>query len=497
MPEQPNILLILTDQQRVDSLGAYGGRMAHTPVADALAARGVRFTQAYTPCSVCSPARASVLTGLYPHQHGVMANGDGLKPGLPNMAERLTAANYRLGYAGKWHIDDTFGPTHFGFHANDWLGYAHPAGGVYMKSFKGSWRGPINHYVEYLYDRGLEMPTLDEQLYRPANANFEIFARQSGPVEANYEHYVAEETIQLIDRFHRYRQRDGKPFFMWANFWGPHNPYILPEPYFSMFKASDVELSPSMAETFANKPYIQRAMSIHYQGVGLLDDDAWREIIAKYAGYCALIDYEIGRIVARLEELGILDNTIVIFSADHGSMVGHHRLIDKGPEPYDDIQNIPMIAAGPGIAQGAVCDEFVYLHDLTPTIMDLAGAEMYPCSNAQSLRSVLGGGRLEKPRDDVYMTRHDHPFPYEQRFLRTARYKYAFNNSDIDELYDLETDPDEMVNRIDDPALADVRAEMVERMRRHIEAQRDPIRQSFNTLTTFPKAPSKTANRAG
>ncbi len=491
--ERKNIVFLFMDQQRADSIGAYrtGAETrspAHTPTLDGLARRGVRFSRAYTPCTVCSPARASVFTGLYPHQHGVTGNGENLRLDLPNLAGALLRAGYRLGYAGKWHIDDTYGPSHLGFHANDWLGYAHPAGGVYLRSFKNSWHNPINYYVEYLQERGLDIPTLEEVLYRPTSARqFEILARQTGPVEAHYEHYVAEETIALLRRFVQNQGRDGKPFFMWANFWGPHNPYILPEPYFSMFTGADVQLSPSMRETFANKPWVQRAMSVHYQGVDALDDATWREVVAKYAGYCALLDHQTGRILAALEELGVADDTIVVYSCDHGSMVGHHRLIDKGPEPYEDIVHIPLMVAGPGIAQGCVCDEFAYLHDLTPTILEWAGAEPFPCAtNIQSLAPALAGGRLAQPRDDVYMTRHHHPFPYEQRFLRTDRFKYAFNAFDTDELYDLQADPDEMTNLSDDPRYAAAKEELRERMRRHIRALKDPIAACFNTWTNTP-----------
>ena len=167
MASQPkNILLILSDQQRLDSIGAYGAALGGTPNVDALAARGVRFTQAYTPCTVCSPARASILSGVYPHQHGVTANGGVFRQELPNLARSLLAREYRLGFSGKWHIDDTYGPTHFGFHANDWLGYSHPAGGVYLRSFARSCRYPVNHYLEYLAERGLAVPELEEEIGR-------------------------------------------------------------------------------------------------------------------------------------------------------------------------------------------------------------------------------------------------------------------------------------------------------------------------------------------
>lgn len=481
MPSQrKNVVFILTDQQRMDSIGAYGAELANTPTLDRLGQRGVRFSQAYTPCTVCSPARASFFSGVYPHQHNVTRNSGVFRLDLPNLAKALIGAGYRLGYTGKWHIDDTYGPTHFGFHANDWLGYSHPAGGIYMRSFARSCKYPVNHYLEYLKEQGLALPALEETVYFPANENFEIYARQTGLVEASFEHYVADEAIDLITRSTKRQGSDDQPFFVWANFWGPHDPYILPEPFFSMFTADDVTLSPSMAENWESKPWIQKMMSTHYWGIEGMDQRIWREAVAKYAGYCAFLDWETGRILDRLKELGILEDTIIVYSSDHGSMVGHHKLIDKGPYPYDDIQRIPLIVAGPDISKGRVCDEFVYLHDLTLTILEWAGVEPFPCSNAQSLVPLLTGVKSEQPRDDVYMTRHHHPFPYEQRWVRTRRFKYAFNGSDIDELYDLGADPDELVNLIDDPTYAGVKAEMIERMWGHIGELEDPIAPWFN-----------------
>lgn len=475
-----NILLILTDQQRMDSLGAYGAALGGTPNVDALAARGVRFTQAYTPCTVCSPARASILSGVYPHQHGVTENGGVFRRELPNLARSLLAQQYRLGFSGKWHIDDTYGPTQFGFHANDWLGYSHPAGGVYLRSFARSCKYPVNHYLEYLAERGLAVPTLEDAVYFPANPNFEIYARQTGPVEASVEHYVAEEAIAQVRQFARRGRSDGRPFFVWTNFWGPHDPFVLPEPFFSMYTGDDVQLSPSMREDWCHKPWVQKMMSSNYWGVEDMDEAIWREAVAKYAGYCAFLDFEAGRILQALGEEGVLDDTVVIYSSDHGDMVGHHKLIDKGPYPYDDIQRIPLVVAGPGISVGTTSDEFVYLHDLTPTILDWAGAEPFPCSNAQSLAPLMAGGQLAQPRDDVYMTRHHHPFAYEQRWVRTRRFKYCFNAFDIDELYDLEADPDEMVNRIDDPALAGVKEDLIARMAAHMVELGDPILGCFS-----------------
>ena len=472
----------MTDQQRMDSLGVYGGGLGRTPILDDLAAGGMCFDQAYTPCTVCSPARASVFTGRYPFEHGVVRNGADLRRDLPNLAGSLREAGYRLGYTGKWHVDDVYGPTHFGFRANDWLGYSHPAGDLYMRSFHGSCKYPVNHYREYLTMRGLEMPSLEDVFTYPANPNFEIYARQTGPVEASFEHYVAEEAIALIDHFAEFEARDDRPFFTWVNFWGPHDPYILPDPWYSRYAGEDVVLSSSMDERWEHKPWIQPAMSAHYWGVDEMDDAIWREAVAKYAGYCAFIDWEVGRILIRLAERDLLEDTLVVFTSDHGSMVGHHKLIDKGPYPYDDIQRIPLIISGPGIEPGQRSDAFVYLHDLTSTLLDWAGAPIFPTSNAQSLLPLMHGGALPEPRDDVYMTRHHHPLPCEQRFVRTRQYKYAYNALDVDELYDLEDDPHEMVNRIDDPAYAIVKADMQARMWAHVRDLGDPIAGPFNTF---------------
>ena len=478
--KKKNILFILTDQQRMDSVGAYGGHLTVTPVLDGLAERGVRFSHAFTPVTVCSPARASFFSGLYPHQHNVTRNGGVFRRDVPNLAEALLGEGYRLGYTGKWHIDDTYGPTHFGFEANDWLGYSHPAGGIYMRSFAGSCKYPVNHYMEYLSERGLDVPELEETVYYPANDSFEIYARQTGPVEASFEHYVAEEAIDMIHRLGTRGKEDGRPFFIWANFWGPHDPYILPEPFFSAFTGEEVTLSPSMQEDWENKPWVQRMMSANYWGIEDMNEGIWREAVAKYAGYCAFLDWETGRIIDKLEEMGVLEDTLIVYTSDHGSMVGHHKLIDKGPYPYDDIQRIPLIVAGPGVEENRVCNELVYLHDLMPTMLSWAGADPFYCSNAQSLVPSLSGGELVEPREDVYIVRHHHPYTYEQRWLRTRRYKYSFNAFDVDELYDLETDPHEMTNLIDDPGYADVKEELIGQMWRHIVDLRDPAAQNFS-----------------
>ncbi|MFH1084281.1 MAG: sulfatase-like hydrolase/transferase, partial [Chloroflexota bacterium] len=189
---RPNILLILNDQHRYDTLGCYGAPTCRTPHLDALAARGVRFDAAYTPTSPCSPARAALFTGLHPHHNHVLSNDMVLNPEAPTLASELGKAGYNLGYAGKWHVDRNTVPTDHGFRGKDFPGYGYPpAGGVVDGlRFGGAWRRPgLSHYADYLKARGIEPPKVVQAFYgdNMGKQNQEMYALQTGDLETTFE----------------------------------------------------------------------------------------------------------------------------------------------------------------------------------------------------------------------------------------------------------------------------------------------------------------------
>ena len=473
---QPNIVFVLTDEQHAHTLSCAGmGEPVRTPHVDALAEQGTRFTDAFCCSAICSPSRAALFTGRLPHRFGLVRNNLTLTPGLPNLAGLLSDAGYRLGWAGKWHTDTDTVPTDHGFEGKDIPGYGYPTGPLRQKPDPLQMQRHKVHYYEYLVDNGFDVPTLSDTqaAYIPQSAPGIIHGRQSGPVEASIPGFVTEEGLRLVRSFCRRRQRDGQPFFVQINFFGPHNPCFIPEPYFSMYDPKDIPEPRSAKETFAGKPEVHKRSSLYWGGYSA-PWSYWQEHLARYYGYCTLIDDQVARLRQEIEAGGEADNTILIFASDHGDMMGRHQLMDKGPFMYDDTYHVPLIVAGPGVSRG-VCREFAYLHDLFPTMLDWAGvAQLPPMDLAQSLVPLLGGPGSWQSRDEVFGEFDEQINLYPQRMVRTRTHKFVYNSSDLCELYDLERDPHEMVNRIDDPDCKDVKEDLKARLLTHLTATEDP-----------------------
>lgn len=457
VPRKPNIVLVMTDQHRVDTLGCYGATVCQTPVLDSLAASGTRFTDAFTPSAICTPTRASLLTGVAPFRHKLLANfernvgyaeelGDEFEP----YSAPLARAGYRRYHVGKWHVGKERGPADFGFDGEHFAG----------------WGNAVDHpaYLAYL-DRNGYPPYRLRREVRGTFPNGEPGNLLAGvleqPAEATFECFLAELAIERIRA--AADGPDGEPFFLGLHFFGPHLPYCLPEELYRRYDARQVTLPASMAETFEGKPLVQRHYSGHWS-VDSLGEDTWRELTAAYWGYVSLIDTQIGRVLDALRAAGLADDTAVLFSADHGEFTGAHRLHDKGPAMYDDIYRVPLLARVPGGVEGAVDGRFVGTTDLTATILDLAGAAVPAHYDGRSLLPLLLGERIDGWRNEVVAEFHGHHFPYPQRMIRTRTHKLVVNPADVNELYDLVADPDELVNRYPDPGCAVVRDELMCRL---------------------------------
>lgn len=284
-----------------------------------------------------------------------------------------------------------------------------------------------------------------------------LAARLHQPVEATFEHYLATRSIEHLERY----AADGRPFFLATHFFGPHLPYLLPDDYYDLYDPALVELPASIAETFEGKPPVQRNYSAHW-AFDTMPIEVTRKLIAVYWGYVTLIDEQIGRILTRLDELGLDDGTSVFFTADHGEFTGAHRLHDKGPAMYEDIYRIPGIVRVPG-APPQTRDELVTLTDCTATILELAGCDPAPAVDSRSLLPLVRG---EHPdwAPELVAEFHGHHFPYPQRMIRDDRYKLVVNPESVNELYDLLLDPHELSNRHQHPEYAEVRRRLTRRL---------------------------------
>jgi len=403
---------------------------------------------------------------------------------VPNLATALAGAGYNLGYAVKWHVDNPKNPSDWDFEGRDFPGYGYPVTGGLVEGlrFGGAQRRPIPHYADYLKEHGLEAPMCLKAYYgnHPELRRQEIYALQSGTWESSFEYMASEFAIELMRKFKEPRDQEDKPFFLWVNFWGPHTPCFVPEPYYSMYDPKAIPQEPSFTETWDRKPYMHRLYEKYW---GLSDDGwaGWRETIARYWGYCTMIDDLVGRMLDELRALGMQKDTLVVFSTDHGDMMGAHRLIEKGPFAYEESWRLPMVAAHPDCeSPGAVCDEWVYLQDLFPTFLEMAGVTPPDVPDTQDILDNILGRNKPTERDSVYGAFDGHICPTPLRFVRTRTHKLVYNRSHIGELYDLVNDPGELRNLIDMPETATVQREIEARMRRYMVELEDPILGAFN-----------------
>jgi arylsulfatase A-like enzyme len=467
-PSKPNILWIGVDELRFDTPGCNGNTICRTPSIDRLASEGVRFTNAYTTCCLCTPARASMLTGLFAFKHGMGTNCDlyhALARELPNpdmlLHYRLQKAGYRCGFVGKWHMGAKKGPADYGFEGMSLGGY-----------------GDITNYEgfrSYLQKAGLSYGPVEDPIYGNPNSKTLLAGRWDGPVESTPAHYLAEYTIDMLNRF----ASNGRPFFIDCQFWGPHAPHLPSREFAGRHDRQAIQPWVNFKDDMAGKPAsVRRFRSDFYRALPA-DWNGWREIVGLYYDYTSMIDQQIGRILARLGELGLADNTIVVFEADHGDMAGSHGLFDKG-YMYQEAFRIPMIVRWPRVFRGGrACDEMVYNMDIFPTLLDVLGMPDEKL-DGKSFLAALQGKPMPNARDAIYLEFHGIRYLYSQRALVTKDgSKYIFNAGDFDEVYDLRKDPGELVNRLDVPEDRETVAKLRERIKLAAAQAGDPIRDDI------------------
>lgn len=447
---RPNLLLVVMDQLRYDSVGLTSGGRVRTPHLDALAARGVFFDHAYSHLPSCCPARQSLLTGQRPETLGTLWNFDlgspipALSEDAPTWSRALSDAGYRSSYFGKWHVHPDLGPQAFGY--DRYVPYD-----VHARYFKDKHPGVA--------------PTKDwsgETLSAPAaDCPPGWFARQ-----------VSEELLQL--------NAGEAPWHIRLDLREPHLPCRPAAEFAQRYRAEDVEPWGSFTEDFTDKPYIQRQQLINW-GIEDWAWDRWAPVVARYRAVIEEADAAIGQVLATLETAGCRDNTLVVVTTDHGDMCGGHRMMDKHYVLYDDTTRVPLIMAGPGISAGQRRSEFVYnLLDLGPTILAACGLPALDGMVGRPLQPLLQDQHPADPwRDHVVLTFNGQQFGlYTQRAIRTREWKYVWNATDVDELYALGDDPHELTNRALEPATAPIRQDLRRVLYAELEAFGD--RQVLN-----------------
>jgi len=447
----PNILWICTDMQRFDTIEGLNNDSIHTPNLRRLMSEGVTLTHAYVQNPVCSPSRASMLTGRYPHTTGLRAMGQRIRSDEKLVTKQLSDAGYACALAGKLHlspcasgrveerIDD-------GYSIFNW-----------SHDLSDAWPGR-NMWREWLKGEGVKWP--EEPTGKDALA-------WGVPLDAKYM-----QTAWCADRaiYHIRQQRGYNPWLMSVNIFQPHHPYWPAKEYFDRYKASDVPPPNYREGELANKPVYQQVdhrgatggWDLSFKNTSDLDHQRMK------AAYYAMIEHcdeAVGRMMKALEDTGQAENTLVIFTSDHGEMLGDHGIFLKGPYFYEGAIRVPMILRWPGkYKAGLKSDALVEMVDLAPTLLEAAGMPPPAAMQGRSLTGLLTG-QTTRHRDSIYCEFFDSFALYQPPpmavCVRTEQYKLAcYQNLAAGELYDLEKDPNE-TNNLWDAASARATREMM------------------------------------
>jgi arylsulfatase A-like enzyme len=491
MSKRPNIVLIFEDHKAFYGHGELGnGPKIHKPNFERIVREGMEFTQSYTACPLCGPARRTILTGLYPHNHGEIRNESNEKYKNENYLVKLSEAGYHNFYFGKWHAGRG---TALDF---DCEGFSVPGyGNPYITS----------EYKEYLEINGLpfievkikknflgaisrSLELNENQLYKPIFPAYSEYVTgiMTTPKETHESFFLAS---LACDKLREIAKDANKiPFHMRIDFWGPHQPYFSTQEYYNMYNPEEIPEHPNFRDDLKNKPEFYKMNTSHLLGKDKelkrpnpLPWSEWQKVLAlNYAGQ-TLIDAAGGMILDTLEELGLNDNTAVMWAADHGDAVAcHGGHFDKDSYMPQEMLRVPFVIRYPElIPAGQKCDKFICNIDYAPTFLDLAGTSFSNPIDGQSFLPLCTEKNV-KWRKDLFIETHGHFTPILGRLILYDRYKYIYNEGYMDELYDLKEDPYELNNLINVDDFKNIIDDMKKRLKKWREKTKDDI--TFNMI---------------
>ena len=457
---KPNLLVLWTDEQRADTMAAYGNRRIHAPNLNRLAEQSFVFRNAYVSQPVCTPSRATVMTGLWPHQCGCTANNIPLPETTPCLPELLGDADYHTAYMGKWHLGDEIFAQH-GF--RDWVSMEYYT--AYYR--KGRDRSKKPDYHRWLLDHG----------YTPdARGDFSRGFAARRPIEHCKPKFLEQRACDFIRR-----HRDG-PWMLYVNFLEPHMPFF--GPLDDEHDTDEVELPANFADPLEpNEPLRYRlareSCIAKYGGA-----DKVRQLVRRYWGLVTQVDRSVGAILKTLDDLGLADDTLVVYTSDHGDMMGSHRLVEKCVM-YEEAVRVPWLMRVPWLGKPRAIDHPVSQIDLVPTLLELLGSQAGGKLPGHSLVPALKGGKpaedhvfiqwtpgqgaLRQIKGTTLASRAD--------IARVARentravissdgWKLCLSDRDKSQLFHLAADPGETTNLLDSGKHDDVIARLTERLRK-------------------------------
>jgi arylsulfatase A-like enzyme len=435
-----NILFITTDQQRRDSLPCYGLDFVRAPNLEGLARRGVVFDNCVSVAPVCQPARAAFITGQYPSVLGITDNFQWIRPGTPVVAERFREAGFQTAAIGKMHFHPWDNPEGFEYR-------------IIAEDKRHIFRP--DHYTRFLEEQGY---TRDHPALVPGYADDLGAIVSPLPEDLHIDSFIGREAVKWIDTLDR-----DAPFFGWVSFNSPHDPYDPPAALADLYRNAPVPPAAGSAEELAGKPAYQETIIpffrdnlLYLTDYSRMTEASIRRMREYYYATITLVDRRIGEILARLEERGLADSTLVVFSSDHGDTLGDHGLPFKSTF-YEGALKVPLIAAGPGIPAGRRCSSFADWLDLHRTFLLLAGLEPGDHVQGTDLRRLFADPALPGRRE-----------AYSElpgcAMVINEKHKLVLCDDGDGELYDLSETPCETVNHFHDPAWAETRRGLTEKI---------------------------------
>jgi arylsulfatase A-like enzyme len=461
----PNVLVIMTDQQKATSLGLYGNPDVRTPALERLASDGVLYRHAFTAHPLCVPSRAAFWTGRWPHSTGVRTNEIPLPASEIDWATLLLDRGYTAGLFGKNHV----------FRADQ------------LDRFETVWEaghgGPVARGGTLVRSAPLQRNAMPQGWASGDHAPRYGTRTMTEPPEQSTTARLADQCIGFLSA----RADDRQPFVAWLSIPDPHEPYQAAEPYASRYDPDAISMPPWRPDEFVDKPERQQVFHELF-GFAEMPDRRFREVRAMYYGMIQQIDDHVGRVMDTLRARGLADDTIVLFTSDHGDYAGEHRLLGKSNAFYDCLTRVPLILSWPGhLPAGETRDELVSLVDVMPTMLGLLGIEVPDAVQGQAMPGALadapparqavvseyGAGGPAVTLDDVRQlppeARAGNGWPLLRqreahghgKMLRTHRWKYVHDvTGEVDELYDLDADPWELENLAGRPENLGILAEM-------------------------------------